>query len=686
VTEALSVHQALHGYRNGHRLIASSTELSPEDKRFLSIVTDSADVGKTPGWDALLGGYALPSGRWYAVSVTWQGDAESRPGAVWTHTLLLDHVAVVASDKVQLLDLFTRPLPGSNYREFARALRVANDGGAPVRGYNEWAAEANWVLHQPPPRPVEVITNAESGRRQALLLALWFELWPELRWLWSFVETPTTRKVTWRGPFDIQLMSRPQGLPDDEVRVVRGSLARRPPEWAQVLADVRRGLSVSVHEFLDHYGPEADDQRAAVAPLAEIWAAIDRSRARPRADEVIELVALYFPRPNDMERLKRDLLRGQPVPGCETALGTADVLAALFAISGEAFGGEVLGETVVGTFRTATAGEARELVRLALQNPDAIAAPPVLDAAADSLTTRAPAWAVGHPEAVTALVKARLHLAADPLVWQVGEPDGLWKAVRSVRSRVGRARIVQAIVRSGVAVDEAEVIRDWPNASDFILESVGVGQVASGMSRWMAAVPTDDLVRWICEVIDADPGRLDALVAVVPTDTLVRLPLRALSPLVEDPGASHELLLAAFLRAIEDDSLTAAELATLSYGRLYPAALSSELGSAKSRLDTVDVDVPTWDAALRVARLLNRAYKRHPWPLHPILGLDEDSFTALIAADSKAGLARRIAAADLSPTSWQVAQLSEAIARRADADGVKHTIASLFWRAIGAQP
>ena len=122
------------------------------------------------------------------------------------------------------------------------------------------------------------------------------------------------------------------------------------------------------------------------------------------------------------------------------------------------------------------------------------------------------------------------------------------------------------------------------------------------------------------------------------------------------------------------------EVATASYGRLYPLALDEALGEARRQLETADVDVPAWDMALRLARLLNRAFKLKPWPLRPILGLERDSFRALITADSKAGLARRIAAASDEPSPWQAEDLSDVIADRSDREGVKEAILALFSR------
>src|ERR1044072_9482712 len=87
-------HQALHGYRRGHRLLEASLELSVQDRQFLAAVTDRADAGRLPGWDGLLSVYTLPESGVFAISVTWSAREMPRPGCVWAHSLFLDSTRV----------------------------------------------------------------------------------------------------------------------------------------------------------------------------------------------------------------------------------------------------------------------------------------------------------------------------------------------------------------------------------------------------------------------------------------------------------------------------------------------------------------------------------------------------------------------------------------------------------------
>lgn len=109
--------------------------------------------------------------------------------------------------------------------------------------------------------------------------------------------------------------------------------------------------------------------------------------------------------------------------------------------------------------------------------------------------------------------------------------------------------------------------------------------------------------------------------------------------------------------------------------------MAEALGEARRPLDEAEIDVPFWDAAQRLARLLSTAFKKQPWPLEPIMTLDHDSFVALISADAKVALARRlIAANEIKLRPWQQEALAEVIASRADHDGLRDALISLFSR------
>src|ERR1700726_1813340 len=104
------VQQTVHGYFEGHRLLASSVRLPKDAERLVLLLSDLS--GSTGGeqFDPYLTGYPVESAGYYALARTWPAPEMSRPGCVWTHTLLISEELLSGLIRPEsLLDLFRRP-------------------------------------------------------------------------------------------------------------------------------------------------------------------------------------------------------------------------------------------------------------------------------------------------------------------------------------------------------------------------------------------------------------------------------------------------------------------------------------------------------------------------------------------------------------------------------------------------
>ena len=147
----LQVHQCLHGYVDGHRLIACSTTLKPRDLKTMLILSDSSGPGAMMDDAGYLTGYPLPESGFYALARTWAATEISRPGCVWTHTILVDFadLALVSSMDHFMLE-FRRPgnpiLP-SNY---GKVLRLPEPPSCPTLSTvtldNKWRESLRRIL------------------------------------------------------------------------------------------------------------------------------------------------------------------------------------------------------------------------------------------------------------------------------------------------------------------------------------------------------------------------------------------------------------------------------------------------------------------------------------------------------------------------------------------------------------
>lgn len=80
------LHQTLHGYSDGHRLISSSLSLAGQDARTMQVMSDLSGPGVKPGVDGYLTGHPLEGVGKYVLARTWAAPEMPRPGCVWTHS------------------------------------------------------------------------------------------------------------------------------------------------------------------------------------------------------------------------------------------------------------------------------------------------------------------------------------------------------------------------------------------------------------------------------------------------------------------------------------------------------------------------------------------------------------------------------------------------------------------------
>lgn len=225
------VHQLLHGYDQGHRLIAASTKLPSTAQRVLLALSDASGPQPPSGFEQCLTGYPVPDTEWFAFASTWPAPEMHRPGCVWTHTLLI-HVADLAHIRAlpRLASLFSRPsisLPDrAAYREPLRvpvqppglrqsstipkqigatvgdiALAFPREAlvGRVLEGLYGPASDQN--------APVLVIAD-EPTLLANLVLAVWDQQWARMRREFSFCTAAVTPRHIAGQPLTLQILPR----------------------------------------------------------------------------------------------------------------------------------------------------------------------------------------------------------------------------------------------------------------------------------------------------------------------------------------------------------------------------------------------------------------------------------------------------------------------------------------------
>jgi hypothetical protein len=123
---AAIVHQALHGYRRGHELLAGSVRLPPAVADLVTRLSDlSGSTASDWKFTSYLTGYPLSDAGYFAIARTWEDKNAARAGCVLTHTLLIPFdVWRVAPDPRAFSDLFASPDELRSEEGFKKPLRL----------------------------------------------------------------------------------------------------------------------------------------------------------------------------------------------------------------------------------------------------------------------------------------------------------------------------------------------------------------------------------------------------------------------------------------------------------------------------------------------------------------------------------------------------------------------------------
>ncbi len=271
-----SIHQAIHGYRDGHRLLSSSTPLPPDASRTMLVLSDMSGPSMQPGFDEYLTAYPLPGTELFVLAKTWYAPEMQRPGCVWTHSLLIlrSHVARVPC--ASLLGAFRRPQLDGVESAATKPVEVDETSGDTTpdafadRGLA--AAMIGAVLGQP--RPVIVVAET-AAQFEALFLRLWEELWPAERTRFSFCTGALMPRANAGVLLDLQAV--PRAIPPSQFRKSASSALLldlrapgKPEAWVDLVLDGAVKGDATFRTWLEA-AAGADAGRAVVPSLAPIF-------------------------------------------------------------------------------------------------------------------------------------------------------------------------------------------------------------------------------------------------------------------------------------------------------------------------------------------------------------------------------------------------------------------------------
>ncbi len=644
------LHQLLHGYAEGHRLLEGSIEVPEDLSRVMLRLSDLSGSNISIGFDEYITGYPLPSLDAYALAKSWYAPEMPRPGCVWTHTILIPFAAMRALTTLDgLRSLFKRPGERVLRDTYAKPLSMqkAPESQASVTQDSD-VLETLLSAHYGKGNIPVLIAARNSKEFEDLLFAIWSQKWPRLRMDFTFCTGALSARFFERRPFDIQCVpiqsTRSVSLDIIEAvavePIVANSKSRETASWAPEAAeDAVRAEGSALRKFMWAVADEKSG-RTDFASFISIFDAVSKSG---QLNEMIELVAEYFPSAKTGCRLK-SLLFGDRNDGASIFLpiyDEKDVLLTLGTASGfQSFDGEVLGlrdrsarlciespdiaTSLVGELFRSTLnllGEEILAGLIAAMEPDV----------ARRITSR-------QPQFLPALFQAKPSLASSPQLWIAGgdRTRELFEAVAVHRDLDHRlvGEIVRALLESGTEALLRRGLDLWGKPAVFAtLDWIDAHQGSLSYTCREALKPHLPIIMdWAEGKSLSSFGSLYAVARIIGPDTLKASKqdsgvwIRTFRRLQNGAKESEMNYVCTFLLALglNNSPPSPMELISESFERVHEAARMEHLSD--EAWFVVEPFVPelswlsNWDKCERLRRGLVSGFVKYGWSISELKG------------------------------------------------------------------
>lgn len=308
-----SIDQALFGYADGHRQIASSVRLPPKDLYLLSSASDLASGVRLGERDSYLSGLPLPESRRYALFRTWAAPEMPRPGCVWSHVFLLGPKIFASIPALsQVLPFFRRPV-ADEISFYGDPLNISTPRmiePARIDLVSE-IVSSYYTLGRATLSPA----SGEQDEIEKAILAVWSQQWPRLRSSFSFCTAPLSEnRRTEQNDYNIQV------APIDEIPLISGE------KWVSLAAaDAAQNKVTPLRRFLWRYGRDILASRRQYRMVVDLYIRSVGASSIP-VDVAFDIFRA-LPDPLDGAVLKRDILGiGPSSPSLIAAISAVDLL------------------------------------------------------------------------------------------------------------------------------------------------------------------------------------------------------------------------------------------------------------------------------------------------------------------------------------------------------------------------
>ncbi len=297
--DKLEVDQALFGYSEGHRQLASSVSLPSKDVYELSMRSDLSPGASLSETKSYISGFSLPDSRSYALIKTWPAPEMPRPGCVWSHVLLLSRSFLTKQVNLGVLEnLLRRPEGRADIASYNLKLKVKRMAKSPTSSRKLVSIIISSYYRNEP----VLLNDTPDEAFERAMFDVWSQQWPRLRSEFSFRTVQSSESA------------RDKGLTIQVVSGAREATGGKGQKLAWVEAAVEDATSQSItslRRFLWRYGKDVAAPRRSFPDLVEIHEAMSQEPNGVGLG-LAEQVLTRFPKSSDALTLKQDLLGASP--------------------------------------------------------------------------------------------------------------------------------------------------------------------------------------------------------------------------------------------------------------------------------------------------------------------------------------------------------------------------------------
>lgn len=245
------------------------------------VMSDASGPGVTTLSNVYFTGYPLVESGLYVIASTWAAPEMSRPGCVWTHSVLISFADLARMDAPSVLVEIMKQPDAQAVADYATVVEVeVGPGTRPplTKSTREFASILAKALYEYPDKQVWARPSSHAAHVD-VVLRLWDQQWPKLRRNFKFCTLTTTDRSIHELQFDLQLTpSRGSNVrlrfatPGVDIEAVDASDA----VWVEALIDdLDEPRTRPLKQFLRQAGTELLGGREAMRPMATLHALLN---------------------------------------------------------------------------------------------------------------------------------------------------------------------------------------------------------------------------------------------------------------------------------------------------------------------------------------------------------------------------------------------------------------------------